>query len=43
MLKYWNKFKNWAEADVTVNCAWYYLLLLVVVGGIVMDTITWLI
>ena len=23
----WNKFRTWANADVEVNCLWYYVLL----------------
>jgi len=37
------RFKDWAESNVEVNCAWYYVLLGAFVAELVWDIALWLI
>lgn len=35
------KIKKWANSEVTVNCLWYYVLVLAVFVDLIMEGIRW--
>lgn len=38
-----SNLKKWSNSEVTVNCLWYYTLLALVVGNVLIGGLLWLI